>query len=170
MARRRHSRSQLVSIKGTVNLKITKNIATKIQKGTITPVNLAKNLARTNAQHMAKYFRNAETEFTRLARNSQDLQSTIENIKTAYRSQLFRTGKGLLLADSMTDMIEKKFSTEEIEVLKADLNITELDFTGWTWNKDKQRLEDPTHKYYISIEGHASDDEYTGMSIDYGTL
>ena len=70
----------------------------------------------------------------------------------------------------MTDMIEKKFSTDEIEALKASLNITELDFTGWTWNKDKQRLEDPTHKYYISIEGHASDDQYTGMSIDYGQL
>lgn len=171
MGRRVKSKSNLVlyEVEGTsLRLKVTSNLATKIKKGTASLNTLAKRLAQENALALRDLFTNPEKEFKRLAGFSTDSKNFLQRVTTAYRSALYSIDKGRLLAENMKQIVTQSLDDDDIVTLKAETNMTTLNFDDWNWDAGANVLRSPDGKYWIKVEGSAKEGNYEKLDITWG--
>lgn len=171
MGRRVNSKSSLIlyKVEGTsLRLKVTSNLATKIKKGTASLNTLAKRLAQENVLALKGLFANPEKEFKRLAGFSTNSKNFLQRITTAYRSALYKVDKGRLLAENMKQIVEESLDEDEIATLKAETNMTTLNFDDWNWDAGAKVLRSPDGKYWIKVEGSAKEGKYEKLNITWG--
>lgn len=156
-------------IEGT-SLKISAITYTKMQKGTISKANLAKNIAEYNPLALQGLFPNAKKEFMRLASKAEvtSYSQAISYIKTAYRSALYETDKGRLMSENMKEIVNQTLTSTDVDKLKKDLGMKDLNFDDWKWNDFQKRLESPDGDVWVSVSGNSGDGDYTGVTIDWG--
>ena len=156
------------TIPGT-SLRYSQMTAWKIKKGTMSIENLARNIAKSNPFALKGLFSNAEKEFVRLSRNPgvTSPEKLMQAITTAYRSALYLTDKGRLLAENLKEIIPQVMTEDEITAMKAAFNQEYLNFDDWTWNKDKKRLESPDGKHWVKVVKGSKSNGYIGMTIEY---
>lgn len=168
MARRR---LKYYTVEGT-SLRYSQITEKKIKQGTIKLENLARTLAEANPIALSGLFSDARKEFTRLAKldfvkTPEDLMTAI---RTAYRSALYKVDKGRLLVENMKEIVPQIMDQEEINKMKAELNLKDINFDDWTWNEGLKRLESPDGQYWIKIDNGTKSDGYEGKMINYGTV
>lgn len=156
------------TISGT-SLRYSQMTAWKIKKGTMSIENLARNIAKSNPFALKGLFSNAEKEFVRLSRNPgvTSPEKLMQAITTAYRSALYMTDKGRLLAENLKEIIPQVMTEDEITAMKATFNQEYLNFDDWTWNSTVKRLESPDEKHWIKVVKGSKSNGYMGTTIDY---
>ena len=171
MGRRVKSKSNLVihEVEGTsLRLKVTSNLETKIKKGTASLNTLARKLAQENKLALQGLFKNPEKEFKRLAGFSTDSKNFLQRITTAYRSALYSVDKGRLLAENMKQIVAQSLDEDDLVTLKAETNMTNLNFDDWNWDEGAKVLKSPDGKYWIKVEGSAKEGDYESLNITWG--
>lgn len=156
------------TISGT-SLRYSQMTAWKIKKGTMSIENLARNIAKSNPFALKGLFSNAEKEFVRLSRNPgvTSPEKLMQAITTAYRSALYMTDKGRLLAENLKEIIPQVMTEDEITNMKATFNEEYLNFDDWSWDDANKRLVSPDGEHWIKVVKGSKSDGYIGVTIDY---
>lgn len=168
MARRK---LKYYTVEGT-SLRYSQITEKKIKQGTIKLENLARTLAEANPFALKGLFRDARKEFTRIAKLPQvkTPEQLMTAIRTAYRSALYMVDKGRLLVENMKEIVPQVMDATELEEMKNQLKLQNLNFDDWTWNEGLKRLESPDGKYWIKIDSGSKSEGYEGKTILYGTI
>lgn len=156
------------TIAGT-SLRYSQMTAWKIKKGTMSIENLARNIAKSNPFALKGLFSNAEKEFVRLSRNPgvTSSEKLIQAITTAYRSALYMTDKGRLLAENLKEIVPQIMTEDEITAMQATFNEEYLNFDDWSWDEANKRLVSPDGEHWIKIVKGSKSKGYMGMTVEY---
>lgn len=170
MAKRKVKQYQ---IPGTA-LKVPAQTYTKLMKGKLSYESFARSVSKHNASKLRNLFKDPEYFMVNeMAAGAISPSNMVNRVKASYRSSLYKYDKGLLLKESMVEIIRNTYDDVEITALKAKLNMTDLNFDDWYWNSATQRLELSTidgRTIWLKVEGRVKNDDYSQVSIETGEV